>query len=81
MNDPKQIIEMKRTESGEGEIRYTRVTKLPGKGLLARIFGIAVGVAVFIALATFFIYVVLPVIALLILLFFLRRLYLSLRRK
>ena len=71
---PNQIIEMQ--PSDEGAFSYT--PGLPPKRsgrFLAKVFGIALGVALFLLALVFFVYVVIPIILILIALYFLRRLF------
>ncbi len=68
--DRRDIIEMKGEPGDEGEIFYTSSSYVrPGKpqsGFLSKVFGVALGVGVFLLLVFFFVYVVLPIAAILI---------------
>ena len=74
----KQIIELHPEKPDEGEIRYTYnanpAKSRPSQNLLAKIFGIILGVGFFILLIFFFVYVILPVIAIVLIYMLLRRL-------
>lgn len=75
----REIIELRPEPSDEGEIRYARPEppRRPGAlaALASRALGLAIGVALFLALLFFFFYVVLPVAVVLFLIFALRRLF------
>lgn len=81
MNSPgKEIIELHPEKADKGEIRYSFSSKPPDKpgpfnGLLAKILGTALGIGVFLFLIVFFVYVVLPLIAVVIVWFLLRSIF------
>jgi len=81
MEQSRRIIEMKRTENEEGRIRYARASKPAFSGWLSQVAGITLGVVIFLTIAALFICIALPVAGILILLFLLRNVYLSFRRK
>ena len=68
MSLDKEIIDLKLEKPDEGEIRYTYSSK-PPKGndpvlaLAKRVLGVLIGVSVFALLIFFFVYVILPIIA------------------
>lgn len=70
MIDRRDIIEMKGEPDDEGEIFYTASPtpspRRPHGGFLAKVFGVALGVGIFLALVFFFVYVILPIVAILI---------------
>ena len=70
MRDHRDVIEMKGESGDEGEIFYTASpSPRPRKsyeGFLAKVLGAALGVGIFLALIFFFVYVVLPIVAILI---------------
>jgi hypothetical protein len=70
VTDRRDIIEMRGESGDEGEIFYASSgpprPRKPREGFLTKVFGIALGVGIFLALIFFFVYVVLPVIAILI---------------
>lgn len=71
--EERQIIDLQGVESEEGEIKFTHTHQAPQKssqpfgGLVKSVLGIALGVAIFLLLITFFVYVIIPLIAILIL--------------
>ena len=85
MTDNRTIIEMKPETGDDGELRYTRSRarapiKKGGPNWVMRIFGMALGVAIFLCLIFFFVYVILPLIAIILLWFIIKSIYRSLVR-
>ena len=79
MSDDKQIIELHPEKPDDGEIRYT-YSSIPPKvatssNFLTKIFGIALSVALFFLFIVFFVYVILPLIAILLVWMLLRNLF------
>jgi hypothetical protein len=84
MTDEKNIIEMKSEETDTGEILYTQ-TSIPRRendspAFFSKIAGIAVGVAIFFLLITFFVYIILPIIAIFLIWALIKNIYRSLSR-
>jgi len=78
--DDRQIIELRPEKPDRGEIRYRYSGGQPSKpsplsAFAWKIFGVLTGVALFLLFIFFFVYVVLPVIALLLIWMFLRNLF------
>ncbi len=86
MTDNRTIIEMKPETGDDGELRYTKARargpakKKAAPNWLLRILGTALGVAVFLCLIFFFVYVILPLIAIILLWFIIKSIYRSLIR-
>ncbi len=78
MEPGKEIIELRPERPDEGEIRYTYSAKIqkasPLNALALKVFGILLGVALFLLFIFFFVYVILPVIAILLIWAFIRNL-------
>jgi hypothetical protein len=70
VTDRRDIIEMKSESGDEGKIFYASSSfarpQKRGGGFLAKVFGVALGVGIFLLLVFFFVYVVLPIAAILI---------------
>ncbi len=68
--DRRDIIDMKGELGDEGEIFYAASPpgrpRKPYGGFLAKVFGVALGVGIFLALIFFFVYVILPIAVILI---------------
>lgn len=77
MADKKEIIELHPERGDEGEIIYTKkvVSKSGGGGFAAKVFGIAVGVALFLVILFFFVYVFLPIVVIFIIWSIIRNLF------
>jgi len=80
MDSPdKQIIELRREKPDQGEIRYTFSPMPPGRNSsvhwLEKVFGIALAAGIFLLLLFFFVYVVLPIIAIILVWTLIRHLF------
>ena len=80
MPDNKKIIDLKAEKTEEGEIFYTQQAPpshpaFDWRGWTFKIVSLAFGIAVFLFLLTFFIYVVIPLILIIILWNFIRKLF------
>lgn len=66
--DKKDIIELHPERTDEGEIVYTKkvVSRSAGSNFAVKVLGVAVGVAIFLVILFFFVYVLLPIAAILI---------------
>jgi hypothetical protein len=77
--DDKDIIEMRSSESDDGELKYVRTRSVRKAGTLngwiVKLLGIAVGVALFLLLLFFFVYVIIPLVLILILYSLLRNIF------
>jgi len=74
--EERRIVDLKPEPAEEGEILYDRPkAPSPWRGFAVKIVGIAAGVALFLVLLTLFVYVVVPVVAVLVLFAILRRFF------
>ena len=79
MADDREIIEMRPSKGDDGELRYTQ-SRSPrrknnfSQGFL-KLLGIAIGVAFFLFLIVFFVYVILPLILIFILYVVIRNIF------
>ena len=83
MSDSKQIIELKPETTEEGKVEYTRSkSSVPSRGsqTFSRILSAALGIGFFLLLLSFFVTIILPLIALFILWVILRDIINSFRR-
>ena len=66
----KQIIEMHLSEGDDGELHYTQEHSIQRRSALSywiiKLLGFALGVAAFLFMIVFFVYVIIPIVAILI---------------
>lgn len=76
VGDGRRVVEMKFESASGGSARYRASSETGAAAWLARLFGVALGVVVFLMIAAFFVAVVVPVVVLLALWSLVRRLLL-----